>query len=193
MSTTTCEACGGATPDYDVVHYGSNEGGYRLLCTGCFNMEMAERAGLTHFDNARLEPVAVSDCDGIPHLFHFRVRLLGNLLSLEAFELHDGLPSGYQLQLIGDPHEELFAMVARLIEKIRRALAVKHITTGNYGLEIVDQCVRGRIEPDDLNDDSQPVIVIDGCPVQWDELGRMLMSFEGWQIRLELFDPSDEV
>jgi len=83
LSTTTCEACGGATPDDDVVHYGSNDGVDRLLCTSCFNMEVAARAGLTHFENVRLKPVAVSDCDGIPHLFHFRVRLLGNLLSLD--------------------------------------------------------------------------------------------------------------
>lgn len=193
MSTTICEACGGATPDYDVVHYGSSEGGERLLCTSCFNMEVAARTGLTYFDNVRLEPIAVSDCDGIAHLFHFRARLLGNLLSLEAFELHDDVPSGYQLQLIGAPDEELFAMVGRMVEKIRRALAVKHITTGSYGLEIVDYCVKGRIEPDDLNDGFQPVIIIDGRPVQWDELGRMLMGFEGWQIKLELFDPSDEV
>lgn len=193
MNTSICEACGGATPGYDVVHYGSIESGYRLLCTGCFNMEVAARAGLPHFQNVRLEPVAVSDCDGITHLFHFRVRLQGNLLSLEAFELHDGVPSGYQLQLIGDPDEELFAMVGRMVEKIRRALAVKHIATGRYGQEILDQCVKGRIEPDDLSDGIEPVIIIDGRPVPWAELGRMLMGFEGWQIKLELFDPSDEV
>lgn len=192
MNSCTCEGCGHAAPNHDTVHYGSNEDGYRLLCTGCFNMEVAARAGLAHFENVRLEPITVNDCDGIPHQFHFRVRLLGKLLSLDAFELHDGEPSGYQLQLVGAPDEELFGMVGRMVEKIRRTLAVKHIASGKYGLEILDQCVKGRIDSDELSDGQRPLLIIDGRPVTWDQLGSMLMSFEGWQVKLELLDPSDE-
>jgi len=29
--------------------------------------------------------------------------------------------------------------------------------------------------------------------LSWRELGRMLMTFEGWQFRLTIFDRSDEV
>jgi hypothetical protein len=38
-----------------------------------------------------------------------------------------------------------------------------------------------------------PLLVIDGREVSWDEMGRMLMSFEGWQFRLEIRDRSEEV
>jgi len=37
------------------------------------------------------------------------------------------------------------------------------------------------------------MLVIDGQEVSWDELGRMLMTFEGWQFRLTIGDRSDEV
>jgi hypothetical protein len=38
-----------------------------------------------------------------------------------------------------------------------------------------------------------PLLVIDGQEVSWDEFGRMLMSFEGWQFRVAIRDRSEEV
>ena len=37
------------------------------------------------------------------------------------------------------------------------------------------------------------MLVIDGQEISWDEMGRMLMTFEGWQFRLTICDRSDEV
>ncbi|MBV6319545.1 hypothetical protein [Duganella violaceipulchra] len=141
----------------------------------------------------RLEPIALGDCEGAVHHFHFRVRFLGDLVSVEAFELDDGVPAGYQFQQLGDPRDELLAIVGRLIQKMRRTLAVKHITNGSFGLSIIDQCVRGHIEWDDQTAGQQPMAIIDGRPVRWEELGKMLMTFEGWQFKLEIFDRSDEL
>jgi len=53
--------------------------------------------------------------------------------------------------------------------------------------------VRGRIEWDEETGDRLPRLVIDGEPVAWEEMGRMLMSHEGFQFRLEILDPTDEV
>ena len=33
----------------------------------------------------------------------------------------------------------------------------------------------------------------DGQEISWEDFGRMLMSFEGWQFKLEIFDRSHEV
>lgn len=38
-----------------------------------------------------------------------------------------------------------------------------------------------------------PCVVVDGRRVEWEELGRMLMTFEGWQFKLKVSDPSDEI
>ena len=110
-----------------------------------------------------------------------------------AFELQDGVPAGYQFQIIGDPQDDLFAMLGRMIEKIRRTLSVKHLVDHPvHGLQIVDQIVRGSIECDLETDDRMPLMVIDGREVTWEEFGRILMTFEGWQFKLEIFDRSEE-
>jgi hypothetical protein len=36
-------------------------------------------------------------------------------------------------------------------------------------------------------------VVIDGRAISWEQFGRMLMSFEGWQFRLEIHDKSEEI
>ena len=69
---TRCDSCTRITPCYDIVNYGSIEGGYRHLCSQCFNKEVAETAGLTGFENAKFEPVGLVDSAGEVHEFHFR-------------------------------------------------------------------------------------------------------------------------
>lgn len=89
--TTVCKACGTAVPTYDVVSYGSIERGYRALCASCFNAEVASALGLEHFEHVRLKPVVMTDCAGEQHEFHFGIRLLGDVMALEAFELKAGV------------------------------------------------------------------------------------------------------
>lgn len=189
-----CADCGKMTPSYEVVNYGSMESGYRKLCGRCFNGMVAKLAGLEGFENVVLDPVGISDSTGEVHQFHFRTHLFGPGVALDAFELRGGEPAGYQFQIIGEPEEDLFALLGRLIERIRRALSVKHIVEGEHGLRIADHCViRGRIEWDSASDGRVPLLVVDGREVDWEEFGRMLMGFEGFHFRLHLHDKSEEV
>jgi len=194
MSTSQCAACGAIVPQYDTVHAVSEGHGDRLLCTACFNREMAHHTGLDDFGEVKFEPVRLSDANGTVHDFHFRSLLFGDNLSLEAFEsTSEEGPTGYRFQIIGDPLSDQFVLLGKLIEKMRRLLTVVHIRDGDLGLQIVDETVRGRIEWDGNENSRRPCVVIDGRRVEWDELGRMLMPFEGWQFKLEVRDPSDEI
>jgi hypothetical protein len=77
---------------------------------------------------------------------------------------------------------------------VRRALATKHLTDGQFGLQIADdRVVRGKIEADIDQDDRVPLLIIDGKEITWNEFGRMLMSFEGWQFKMEVADKSEEL
>jgi len=191
---TRCERCTRLTPDYDIVNYGSVEHGYRRLCSQCFNKEMAEASDLSGFENVKFDPVGLVDSDGEVHEFHFRTHLFGTGAALDAFELRDGHPSGYQFQIIADPKEDSLAVFGRLLERMRRALSTKHLTEGERGLEIADhRVVRGRIEWDDAHNGRIPLLIIDGREIGWEEFGRMLMSFEGWQFRLNIADKSEEI
>jgi hypothetical protein len=194
MQQIHCEGCGQLTPGYDIVHYGSIERGYRDLCSRCFNAEVAKRVGLEAFEHTPFEPIGLTDCMGETHEFHFRTRLFGTGLALEAFELRDGYPGGYQFEVIGNPEEDQLALLGRLIERMRRALAIKHLVDDKLGLQIADhQIVRGLITWDENSEDRMPLLVIDGREISWDEFGRMLMTFEGWQFKLEIRDKSEEV
>jgi hypothetical protein len=180
-------------PSYDIIHYGSIEKGYRELCGQCFNSEAAELGGLEEFEHLNFEPVRIEDRSGKSHEFHFRTRLFGPGVAIDALEIRGGQPAGYQFQIIGDPEEDLLALLGRLIDKMRRALSIKHVEDGEYGLQIADREVRARIEWDEAEDGRVPLVVVDGREITWDQFGRMLMSFEGWQFKLEIRDKSEEL
>jgi hypothetical protein len=187
-----CGSCGKTAPSYDTVNYGSAGKGYRELCSQCFNQEVAKLGGLEGFEHANFTPVGLADCAGAIHEFYFRIHLLGSKVALDAFELRDAHPAGYQFQIIGDSEEDLLVLLGRLIERIRRALSAKHLTDGDLGLQIANQVVRGRIEWDDAEDRRLPMLIIDGQEVTWEDFGRMLMSFEGFQFQLNIRDKSEE-
>ena len=191
-SNTVCEACGTAVPSYDAVRYGSIERGYRELCTSCFNAEVASALGLEHFEHVRHEPVVMTDCAGEQHEFHFRIRLLGDVMALDGFELKAGVPGGYQFEILGEPDGEPLTLLGSLIERIRRGLSVRYLVRSDDGVQIAEQTVCGRIEWDASGDGRVPLLVIDGRDVSWDEFGHMLMSFEGWQSRVAIRDRSEE-
>jgi hypothetical protein len=190
---TRCAGCRQTVPSYDIVSVGSLEKGYRVLCGKCFNAEMAELGGLDRFEHVTFEPVQLADCTGENHEFHFRTHLFVTGVALDAFELRDGHQGGYQFQIIGDPQEDLLVLLGRLIAKIRRGLSIKHVRNDEFGLRISDRLVRGKIEWDDSQDGSVPILNIDGREVSWQEFGRMLMSFEGWQFKLEIRDKSEDL
>jgi hypothetical protein len=188
----SCSNCGAIVPSYDTVQCGSIEKGYRQLCNRCFNQQVAKMDGLDTFQHANFPPISVADCTGEVHEFYFRTHLFGAGVALDAFELRDGLPEGYRFQIIGDPNDDLMVLFGRLVERIRRALSVRHIVNGEFGLEIAERTVRAQIEWDEDYDGRLPILVIDGRELKWEELGRMLMTFEGWQFRLNIIDKSEE-
>jgi hypothetical protein len=192
-----CERCGTLVPRHDLTHF-TTETGASELCTLCFNADVAQRSGIDDFDNHPLDPVFITAADGVIHEFHLRTRLLGAIVTLEAYELKDHAPSGYQFQLVGEPDEDRFVQLGRLVERIRRTLATTYLEDGRDGLQIKDMEVKGTIEADlsdeaDLVGSSAPMLVIDGRDVSWEEFGRMLMTFEGFQFKLEIVDKSDDL
>jgi hypothetical protein len=190
----SCEGCGQLVPGYDVINCGSVDQGYEELCGRCFNSEVAKLNELDGFESPAFRPVVLADSAGRLHELHFRSRLLGNIVSLEALEIRDGSPAGYQFQIIGDPHDDALALLGRLIERMRRALSIKHLEDGDHGLTIAEhQTVRGRIDWDEKAEGRVPLLVIDGREITWKELGHMLMTFEGIQFKLQISDRSEEV
>lgn len=47
-----------------------------------------------------------------------------------------------------------------------------------------------QIDSDEASDGRAMLLVIDGRKITWDEFGRMVMSFEDFQFRLQIHDRS---
>ena len=187
---TPCEGCKKPTPDHDLVHYGSADS-FRTLCLQCVNEDMAQRCGVD-FEHVQFQPIAMADHAGTLHEFHFSPRLLGDIISLEAFELRAGSRGGYEFQVVGDAEADLWELMAKLIERIRRALSVSYLCEDHGELHIAGQSVCGKISSArDEDGFFSPALIIDGREVSWEEFGRMLTTFEGWQFKLQILDPSD--
>ena len=189
-----CHTCSRAIAGFESVHYGSMEGGYRDLCNRCFNVEVAA-AGEIDFSHVQFEPLELADAAGKTRQFHFEVRLGGDHVALEAFELVEGAPGGFQFQVMGDPDEDLFELMGRMVPRIRKLIGQQHLKPEPYmkGLHIADLLVRGRITWDANEDGRVPMLVIDGQEITWERFGKMLMGFEGWQFKLEIKDRSEEI
>lgn len=191
LEMSRCEECGLLVPNYDRAILVSDERQGQDLCSACFNLEMARNLGIENFTNVCFDPVEMVDAAGVRHLFHFRSRIFGDMLTIEALELQEGEVSGYQFQVDGQPDDDQFVLLGRLIEKMRRALAVRYLVEDKqYGLQIANYRVGGRFDWDEETEGELPLLVIDGREVSWQELGFMLASYEGWQFKLEILDPT---
>ena len=194
MPPITCDACRQPAADHDVVNYGSTEAGYQRLCGRCFNEAAADRLGLQGFEHVAFEPIRMLDRRGAEHEFRFRNWLCGAGLAIDAFELRDGSPAGYRFQVIGEPDDDPLELLGKLLGKMRRALALTHLEDTDLGPQVNDGLVlRGTVDSDPEEDHGVPMVVVDGRELSWDELGRMVATFEGWQFKLEFRDRSDEV
>jgi hypothetical protein len=198
MNLAQCQRCGCQVANHGLIHF-TFETGSLELCTQCYNADVAERFGADNFDNHAIDPVAIVDGSGLSRTFHFQARLMGpQMLVLEAFELENGARAGMRHQIVAKPDEDRFTQLGRLIQKIRRALAVRYLEDTELGLQIKDMEVRGQIDWDSSDEgrlmgERSPMLMIDGREVRWEDFGRMLMTFEGFHFKLQIADPADEL
>ena len=136
----------------------------------------------------------MSDAHGREHIFQFRTHLFAAGVTIDAIEFNEDQSEGYCFKVIGHEEGDLFELLARLVAKMRRGLAHLHLEEGTQGLQISDPgIVRARIDSDPEGETDMPVVVIDGRNISWDELGRMVATYMGFQFKLELHDLSDEI
>lgn len=177
---SACVVCGAKHWGYEGVHFGSE--GYH--CLPCYNRKVATQMGI-EFHHADLRPVTVQDAGGRPHTFHVQSRFVPTGLLVEAFEIDDRQPRGYRFAVLGDFEADAMSLFALVYEKIRTALAREQVRKGEFGWQLeLDQPVTGRIDHDPESDLRLPIVTIDGREFRWEQLGHMLMTFEGFDLEL---------
>ena len=192
FTSQKCADCGTAVSTYDGVYLSTGDTS-RFLCSKCYNESISKAIGLD-FDHLSFHPVVLPDKDGVSHTFHFQTRLLGDRVHIQALEIIKGEPRGHKFAADGDAEDDLFGLFTKLVDRMRRELERRHIEPSDFTrYRITDEdIVRGHINWDDDTDGMVPLLVIDGKELSWHEFGRMLMSYEGYHFKLEIFEGTEE-
>lgn len=167
------------------------EGKEVLLCGSCWNKFASEKND-PDFETIELSPVTLRDCRGEPHKFHFFTHIVPTGLAIDAYEIIDGERQGYEFSVLGAHDCNQSNLILDLYEKIKRGLTKKYLENNNFGKGIKDMSVVAKIGWDDDYDGEMPELFIDGERITWAEFGKMLMTFEGWNFKLDIFDRTEE-
>ncbi len=149
-------------------------------CYRCFNEELADRLGIA-FDNTPIAPIVVADADGVRHRFEIRSLLVGTGHAMYAREGKSrDAAGGYRFEILGDLEANAQDLVELLRERIRQGLSARHVQQNEQGWQLTPaHRLSGVIEWDPDTEGGLPLLIVDGRTFTWDQVGRMLMTFEG--------------
>jgi hypothetical protein len=163
-------------------------------CYRCFNDEMADRLGID-FDNTPIAPITVADVDGVRHRFEIRSMLVGTGHAMYAREVKNrDAEGGYRFEILGDLEADAQDLFKLLRERIRQGLSVRHVQQTEHGWQLTEgHRLRGVIEWDPETEGALPLLTVDGRTFTWDQIGRMLMTFEGFTLNAIVQDTIEVV
>lgn len=162
------------------------------LCMNCYNELMAEKLEVD------LEPLvetfSLKDYQGIRRTFYVQRRIHPMGIFMEAAENKE---FGYKFAVHGELNSNQHALLNKLIEKARKGTRTQQVETsvfpnGQPYNTIIDGQVTGLIGYDESSQGS-PLVIIDGKPFTWEDVGKMIMAYEGFQIQLKMYDVTDDV
>ena len=172
-----CEQCGKEAK----VHLANEDGTAQALCANCYSALTAE---LMDMEMPTVpETLCLEDCEGKSHTFHIEFLFHPHCKELTARENYD---DGYACTMAGTPEENFSFMWSRLTNRLSKMLSVKYIEDGRF----IGNKAAGYVNYDRERDTHY--LVIDGKRYDWSEIGKQLATYEGFQIKIEFADPSDE-
>lgn len=181
---STCQDC---QQNEVLVHFGEEK-----LCLDCYNGRMEKLFGVA----ATSYPEGVAIRDGLGKVRHFQLRKRLDPIGIfmEAEERKSG---GYHFKLQGDLYCDQGKLLLELIAKAERGMGEQYVErrtfpNGQPYDSIKNDRLAGRVEWNSA-DRSAPFLVVDGQSYTWDEVGKMLMAYEGFQVKLEMMDSYEEI
>jgi hypothetical protein len=180
--TAECEACGvrGAG-----VHLGPE-----LLCDHCVDQRVSAMTGMPRLPDPPPDELLTGP-DGRGHRFRFRLWRAPTGVVAEAEEA--GLPpaDGYHFKITGAHDVDVDALLANLKQGKPAGvfrLYLKPHPNGEGWMAAGDD-VSGRLEWSDRREFGEPYdVIVDGRRLTWEQFGRSLGPFEGWDFTLSIED-----
>lgn len=101
---------------------------------------------------------------------------------------------GYRFAILGDFETDARDLFKRLRERIHQGLSVRHVEKSEHGWQLTQaHRLSGVIEWDPETEGALPLLIVDGRTFTWDQIGRMLMTFEGFTLNAIVEDTSEVV
>jgi hypothetical protein len=162
------------------------------FCDRCFDDRIAAHTGFPHLPDAP-PPVEILDADGNPHTMVYRLSRGPGGISVRLVEQNPPPDGGYEFEEFGDHDADPTMLLDLVTVHADTEMAGRYLTRsdtgewqithdeGSFASEVV-----GRIEQ--VEPFGPLTLVIDGRAVTWDELGRALSAYEGWQFVLHIAD-----
>ena len=159
------------------------------LCDRCHDERISDLSGWPRLPDPP-PPEEITAPDGRAHHIVYRLWRSPAGIAAEAFEGERSF-NGYDAQVVG-AHD---ADVATLLEQVKAAIRqrierqdLKLSPSGNMvmsGNELLGRLV--------WRDDGMPYgVVVDGREMSWEELGRAMEPFEGWEFRISIDGLGDD-
>ena len=105
-----------------------------------------------------------------------------------------GARGGYRFEILGDFETDARDLFELLRERIRQGLSVRHVEKTEHGWQLTPaHRLNGVIEWDPETKGALPLLNVDGRTFSWDQIGRMMMTFEGFTLNAVVEDTIEVV
>lgn len=146
-------------------------------------------------DFKNFEPhITLKDCNHVEHKFEIRKMIQEMGIFWEAIEFLENDSIGYSFEVYQGLKDDSLDALTRLEEKVKEGLSRKFIKKtifrGKESLSLSEDIIKGKIEWDD-NYNGIPKFKIDGEEYSSEEIGQILMGYEGWGFEFKIKEPTD--
>lgn len=196
MGSSKCQRCGHNILAYEKGVHLQSKPVEELLCTDCFNNEMAVICDV-QLEDIETRIINIQGRGRKKHTFYISRMVFPMGISLEAIEIQNGEARGYKTSVKGSLDCDQSELIEELMKKIKKVVSKKYIVLEKVGWE-KKNCIKkdevvGRIEWDEKHRGRLPLIIVDGKEYTWEQLGEMMMSFEGWDFKLKIFESWEDL
>ncbi|MCI0581647.1 MAG: hypothetical protein L0227_01930 [Chloroflexi bacterium] len=160
------------------------------LCDRCFDARIARSHGWPRLPEPPA-PETIVGPDGRRHRVVYRLWRSPGGIAVEAGE-GDRSSDGYFVQVVGPHDADTTALVEQVKATIRGRIGrldLEPSPSGGHWIMAGDDLI-GRLV---WREDGEPyAVVVDGRCLSWEEFGRVLEPFQGWEFRLSFAAAPDE-
>ncbi len=198
MDRARCERCGVIVSPQEIITLDRGSiSPAEHICRDCHNQSIAQRMGVNYTPLHKKE-LTVLDAHEVEHRFILTQLIHSSGLGIIAEEVTEHDTLGYRFSVQGDFREKQADLLNRLADKIKKNISIQYIGSrkfvGRSVSNINSFTVAGRVESTLAADSNGlPLLIIDGKPCTWSELGYLIAKFEGFQFKLDFIDMTDDL